>query len=167
MLECPEISVGQSLRDGTGAYHSYSALRRREVQLTLAAIRKAHQKERQKELLKHLVSYWPVAVGIVLACFAPLLRDLVAPIEPWGMRLVFPFAVLAGRPELYMGNEMARILPQIMLFLQFPIEGLLARYFLSKRVTLSAVGGQVFFVHFLCAVQLWLVSGTLDQIASR
>jgi hypothetical protein len=101
---------------------------------------------------------WPVAVGLVLAFFAPQLRDMLGPYDPWGMRIVFPFVLLAGRPELGISEEMARNLPQLILFAQVPLEGLLTMYNLSKRLSLGKAITQLCFLHFLGLFVLWLLA---------
>ena len=101
---------------------------------------------------------WPVAVGLVLAFFAPQLRDMLGPYDPWGMRIVFPFVVLAGRPELGISEELARTLPQLILFIQFPLEGLLTMFNLIKRLSLGKAIAQLFFLHFLGFFVLWLLA---------
>jgi len=139
--------------------------------LELAAIHdqiRAQQRlEKRKQFLLNLARLWPVAVGAGLACCAPQLRDLVSPYEPWGMWILFPFVAIAKRPEMQFGGEISRMMPQIMLYAQFPLEGLLARIFLRKRVTLPGVARLIFFVHFLAAAELCLVSGVLWQITFR
>ena len=105
------------------------------------------------------VSWWPVAVGVTLACLAPWLRAQLAAYEPWGMRAVFPFVLFAGRRELGLSDELTRTLPQLMLYLQFPLEGLLTKLTLSRRVPLSKALGQLVFLHGVCVLILWLVSG--------
>ena len=101
---------------------------------------------------------WPVAVGLVLAFFAPHLRDMLAAFNPWGMMAVFPFVLLAGRPELGISEELARSLPQLILFIQFPLEGLLTMYNLGKRLSLGKAITQLFFLHFLGFFVLWLLA---------
>ncbi len=114
-------------------------------------------RKRRGKLAQSLMNSWPIAVGMVLALCAPMLSDVLTVIKPWGMWLVFPFVVLSGRPELHMGADFQQMAPQVMLFLQFPLEGLMAKKFLRGRVTLQGVAGQVLLYHFLGAVQLWLV----------
>lgn len=114
-------------------------------------------KHRRSKLMQSLADSWPIAVGMVLALCAPMMSEVLAVVKPWGMWLVFPFVELSGRPELHMGAEFQTMAPQVMLFLQFPLEGLMAKKFLRGRVTLRGVAGQVMFYHFLGAVQLWLV----------
>jgi hypothetical protein len=66
-----------------------------------------------------------------------------------------------------MGDTMAALLPTVMLYAQFPLEGFLAKILLKGNVTLTGVMGQVLFIHALCIVELWLVSGAIWQVLAR
>ena len=50
-----------------------------------------------------------------------------------------------------------------MLYAQFPLEGLFVRMILKRRVTVPGVCGQVSGFHILALLQLWLLSGALQQ----
>jgi hypothetical protein len=80
--------------------------------------------------------------------------------DPWGMRFLFPYVLLPGQPELGLGDELTRTLPRLMLYLQFPIEGLLTKINLSRGVRLSGALSQLVFLHAIGALVLFLVSGT-------
>jgi hypothetical protein len=75
------------------------------------------------------------------------------------MRAVFPFVLVAGRQEIGMSEELTRTLPQLMLFLQFPLEGLLTKITLSRGVKVLGATGQLIFLHAVAALVLWLISG--------
>jgi hypothetical protein len=105
-----------------------------------------------------IVSWWPVAAGVLLGCLAPQLSSMLAPYEPWGPRIVFPFVQLAGLHEIGMSAELTRTLPQLLLYLQFPLEGLLTKSNLSRGVKLSSALGQLVFLHAVCIFVLWLVA---------
>lgn len=105
-----------------------------------------------------LQTCWPVVFGVVLAIVAPRLRDMLADYEPWGMRLVFPFVLLSGRRELGLGDELSKNLPQLMLYLQFPLEGLLTMWSLGRRLAFSTCLAQLAFLHAIAAFVLWLLS---------
>jgi hypothetical protein len=119
--------------------------------------------EERRAKMKHgrfvqsLVNSWPIGIGILMALCAPFMADILESFKPWGMWLIFPFVELMGRPELHMGQEFQQSAPQIMLFLQFPLEGFLAKKFLRGQVTVRGVAGQVLFFHFLGVAQLWFV----------
>jgi hypothetical protein len=105
------------------------------------------------------LSWWPVAAGVVLGVLAGPLRSLLTPYEPWGMRLVFPLVLVSGLRETGFSDEFTRTMPQLMLILQFPLEGLLARVMLRRGVRVFSAVGQLVFLHALCALVLWLVAG--------
>ena len=104
-------------------------------------------------------SWWPVAAGVLLGCLAPSLRDFLAPYEPWGMRFVFPSVELSGLHETGFSDELTRMVPQVMLFAQFPLEGLLTKFTLGRGMKLSGALGQLVFLHAVCVLVLWLVGG--------
>jgi hypothetical protein len=45
-----------------------------------------------------------------------------------------------------------------MLYLQFPLEGLLTKNSLSRGYKISSALGQLVFLHAVCVIVLWLVS---------
>ncbi len=148
----------------SAALEAIDALYTLEMKANLAALRDQRRRTRLHQTVSNWTEYWPVAVGIVISLFAPQLRDMVSVFRPWGMWIVFPFVSLAGRPEVYMGDGMAALLPLVMLYAQFPLEGLLARVALKGNVTLTGVFGQVLFFHTLCIIELWLVNGAFWQV---
>ena len=66
---------------------------------------------------------------------------------------------LRAAPELGIG-EMARTLPQLILYLQFPFDGLITSLNLKRGTRLSTALVQVFFLHGVGAFVLWLLSQT-------
>lgn len=151
----------------SAALEAIDALYKQEMKANILALRERRRSLRQQKSLMHLVEYWPVAVGVFFSLFAPLLQEIVAPFKPWGMWIVFPFVSIAGRPEVFMGDKMAVLVPMVMLYAQFPLEGLLAKIALKGNVTPLAVAGQVLFLHLLCIVELWLVNGSVWHALGR
>jgi hypothetical protein len=124
------------------------------------AVRVGEERNKKPKLSSHgWLSWWPVAAGIVLGLLGPQLRDLLAPYAPWSMRLVFPFVLLASHREIGLSDELALMLPQAMLFAQFPLEGLAVKFMLGRGVEVSAAIGQMVSVHMVCTLVLWLVAG--------
>jgi hypothetical protein len=111
-------------------------------------------------------SRWaPVAVGIALGSLAPAIYALAALWDPWGLRIVFPFVRLVGLREFGISHELARTLPQLMLYLQFPLEGLLVASNLRRGMKLGAAMGPIPGLHFVGALVLWIVAlGTMPPI---
>lgn len=125
------------------------------------------RRERNRKRLQSLIDSWPIYVGIALSLAAPMLKDVLEVLKPWGMWLVFPFVELMARPELHLGDQFQQYAPQVMLFLQFPLYGLFAKKVLKGKVTVSGVAIQVFLYHFLGVVQIWLVCRALGVAPVR
>jgi hypothetical protein len=125
------------------------------------------REQRRRESMRNGLRLWPLAVGLLLAAFAPALCAFLSRSHPWGMWVVFPFTLLARRPELEWNTQIARILPAAILYAQFPLEGLAALLVLRRHVTVSGVTGQIFYFHFLALVQLIMVSGMLTPFLVR
>jgi hypothetical protein len=111
-------------------------------------------------------SRWaPLAVGIALGSLAPAIYALTALWDPWGLRIVFPFVQLVGLREFGISHELARTLPQLMLYLQFPLEGLLVASNLRRGMKLSAALGPIPGLHFAAGLVLWIVAlGSMPPI---
>jgi hypothetical protein len=100
---------------------------------------------------------WPFVLGLVLALFSPKLRDLLSDVNPWAARLVFPFVLLVERPEFGLQWDFGGHLPQVVLFLQFPVEGLLTMLSLRLHGRLSFAFAPLIFIHLAGAFVLFLL----------
>ena len=170
MLRRSEIKSGPNAGvrgNRSVALEAIDALYKQEMKANIAALRERRRSQRKQKSLMRLAEYWPVAVGVVISLFAPQMQEIVAPFKPWGMWIVFPFVSIAGRPEIFMGDRLAVLVPAVMLYAQFPLEGLLARFALKGNVTVPSVLGQVLFLHALCIIELWLVNGSVWQLLGR
>ena len=145
-------------------YFAAIEMERQEVSLLVAAFHQRLRFERQMRSLRSLASLWPVAVGVLLGVYAPLLRDLAANSAPWAVNLLFPFSALVDERSLHLSRDTANALAQFLLFAQFPLEGLLVRIMLKRRVDVVHVFSQVTFMHVFAVLYLVLVSGSLSQI---
>jgi hypothetical protein len=105
-----------------------------------------------------ILGWLPVLIGVALGIAAPVLTSLLQPLAPWGTRAVFPFVQLTGLHEFGFSDELTRNLPQMLLYLQFPLEGLLTRSSLKRGLTLTSALSQILFLHAVGALVLWLVS---------
>jgi hypothetical protein len=140
---------------------------RLERAASLAKAREMDLRRRRAAALKQLATFWPFAVGLGLAFIAPQLHTIVATWQPWGMWVAFPFVVLTSRPELHLSNQAAIQLQHILIYAQFPLEGLIARWAMRSCVSVPRVAGHLCFLHFLGAVDLFLLSGVLNQLSMR
>lgn len=109
-----------------------------------------------------LALWWPTLVGMALGFVAPRLWQYIQ--SAWsqlGPLCVFPYLFLCGRPELGIGQKLAANLSQLMLYLQFPLEGMIATWVVSKGSRQTKALGQVALVHGLGIFVLWLLSKQL------
>ena len=149
------------------AFEAIDAVYAEQQRANIAALRERERRKQHGHPLKELVKYWPVAAGIVLSIFAPRLMELVAPYQPWGKWIVFPFVAILERPEVRLDGAAAGLLPSLMLYVQFPLEGRLAMIALKGKVTIGGVVGQVLIYHFLGVAELFLVNNALGHFSGR
>lgn len=143
-------------------------IERQELSHLLAAFHRRLRVERRIRSLWSLVSLWPVVVGVLLGVYAPTLRDLAANSSaPWVVTLLFPFSVLVGERGLHFSWDTAHALAQIVLYVQFPLEGLMACIVLKHRVSLFKVSGRVAFLHAFAVLYLVLATGSLNQFLTN
>ena len=114
--------------------------------------------ERDDSSPRFLEICWPILAGILLAILSPRLQEMLSSQEPWVTWLVFPLVVLAGRSEIGLSAELTRTLPQLMLILQFPLEGIIMVISLSRRTGYAVAIAQLVFLHLVCAFVFWLLS---------
>lgn len=125
----------------------------------------AAAKEKQPALATNWINWAPLAAGIVLGFLSPQLHSLASLWDPWGLRIVFPFVQVLGLREIGIGDELNRSLPQLMLYLQFPLEGLLVAMNLRQGRSLAMAIGPLPGLHFVCGLVLWIVAlGSLKPI---
>jgi|HubBroStandDraft_2_1064218.scaffolds.fasta_scaffold301016_2 hypothetical protein len=159
----PSYTSVVSLQSFPAASASYP-VHVREIEEEKAVFRAWQRAEKFKRDLLWLASFWPLAGGIGLGLMAPWLGTVLGRSHPWMLWVFFPFSLLAQQPGLPAGLHLAASLPLLLLYAQFPLEGLVARRALRGRVTVSGVAGQVFFMHFLGSLQLVMVSGVVSQV---
>jgi hypothetical protein len=133
----------------------------------IAAVSQQMRRERQARSRRYWATFWPVALGVLLGAYGPLLHDIAASYAPWAATLLFPFSAAAAQRELHLSLTIAQTLSQVMLYAQFPLDGLLARMVLKHRPTVLSVCGQVAGLHTLAVLYIVLVTGSLSQILSN
>jgi hypothetical protein len=119
--------------------------------------REEDQGERWRARHRFSTAIWPFVIGVVLSIFAPRLREALSDLNPWIVRLVFPFVLLVERPEFGLRWDLGGYLPQIVLFLQFPVEGLWVTLKLRLRGRLTFVFAPLIFLHLVGAFVLYLL----------
>lgn len=106
---------------------------------------------------------WPFVVGLCLGFLAPEMFHVASRLGYMGSKLLFPFTLLAARPEFGFGPSMEKTLSTIALYLQFPLEGAVATLNLRRHTLLRSTLSRVALVHLAAAALLIL----LDRPHSR
>ncbi len=76
-----------------------TVLHRLQVVQRVAAVKKQKRMEQRERLYRYCASFWPVALGVVLGAYAPVLHDLAAGYAPWAATLLFPLSVVVQQRE--------------------------------------------------------------------
>ncbi len=100
---------------------------------------------------------WPFLFGLALAVFAPVVRSLLSDVNHWALWLTFPFTMLVERPEFGLKWELGGYLPQVVMFLQFPLEGMWMTLSLRQRGRLTFALAPLIFLHLMAAFVLFLL----------
>jgi hypothetical protein len=124
---------------------------------TKAAVKTDGKAESKKSRIK-IVTFWPIAVGIFLTGFAPEWHAMATQAGIWAVRLAFPLSLLATHREIGIDSQMATTLPQIALYAQLPIDGLLTTLTLVRGRSLKSALAGIFLMHGVSAFVLWLLT---------
>lgn len=153
-------------REQKHAIAHFEAERKRERDAGLAILDARRKEEERARVRQQIIEMWPLWLGMVVGMFGPAIAFVAQTFGSWCMTLVFPFVALAQRPEIQVG-PITRILPTLMLYLQFPIEGWLAYIVLRHHVKPLSVVWQVALFHFLGLAELWMLTGTAFDFLRR
>jgi hypothetical protein len=134
----------------------------------LAAFYRDQRNERDLEGLLAIASFWPVVAGVVLAAWSPILYSLAAASTlipgSWALMFVFPLSQLPAQPGLQFSWHLAQILPQVLLYAQFPLDALLIRRVLGRRTGLFPVCWRVAGLHLGTVLVILMANGAIGQM---
>jgi hypothetical protein len=106
---------------------------------------------------------WPLAGGLILACVSQYIYNELLWAPHWVMWLVFPFVVLTQRRDLGLDEQLTAILPQVILYIQFPLEGVLAYLSLKRRAHAAVALAPAAFLHLAGWFILAMLSMTIAK----
>lgn len=147
-----------SPRETTDAIAAWEAERRRELEKIKTELLARSRAERRENLLRNMRELWPLWTGLLFGVLGPQIKFLAQSIGPWLMELIYPYVVLAQRPEVQVGY-ISSLLPGILLYAQFPLEGLFAYFVLRHTVRPAGVILEVTLLHCLGLAELWMLTG--------
>jgi hypothetical protein len=144
-------------------FHLAAELERRQVAALMEARSQQRRRERRVHFWKRLATFWPVALGLTIGVYAPLLHDRADGCASWTALFLFPLSALAAQRETLWSPAATQTLCQAMLYAQLPLDGLLAAIFLRQRVTWLNMCVQVALLHVLVLLCLGLSTGSAGQ----
>jgi hypothetical protein len=114
-------------------------------------------KPRRRSLVRDLLDWWPVLLGVVLAYYGAELRTILSSMGDWALRFFMPMVVMAYQANAS-GFAIASLsLPQVALILQFPLEGMMVRRNLRRGVPLSTTVLLMFMLHVVSTLLIWML----------
>ena len=159
---CAELPMGS-----LSPVYVASVLHRLQVVQRVDAVKRQIRREQRERLFRYCASFWPVALGVVLGAYAPVLHDLAAGYAPWAATLLFPLSIVMQQREIHLSLGTAQALSAVMLYVQLPLDGLLARMVLKHRPAVWSVCGQVTCLHALAVLYIGLITGSVSQIMAN
>src|SRR5579883_2956310 len=77
--------------------------------------------------------WWPLLLGVLITPFAVRAAGVMALAGPAALRTLYPYVQLEQSPVLGFSGELASVLSQAMMYLQFPLYGLLFSLLLRRK----------------------------------
>ncbi|HVJ07962.1 MAG TPA: hypothetical protein VM554_06235 [Acidisarcina sp.] len=84
------------------------------------------KRSRKKKNSAGWLAWWPLILGILVTPFAVRAAGILALTGPTALRMLYPFALLPAEHALGLRDSLADTASQAMMYLQFPLYGLLA-----------------------------------------
>jgi len=121
------------------------------------ASRTAPRKRKKKNSPRLLAVWWPLLLGIAVTPFSIHAASIMALAGPGALTTLYPWVVLLKSPALGLNNGLGENLSQLLMYIQFPLYGLLMALILRSKsfwiALISAAG-----VHFAAVLAVLLTA---------
>jgi hypothetical protein len=114
----------------------------------------AARKRKGKKKSGWLTVWWPLLLGIAVTPFAIHAASIMALAGPGALTTLYPWVLLLKNPVLGLGDNLS----QSLMYVQFPLYGLLMAFVLRSKSLWIALGAAAS-VHFLAILAVFLISG--------
>jgi hypothetical protein len=115
---------------------------------TLPKRKPAAKRKSRKKQASGWLAWWPVILGIAVTPFAVKAATLMALTGPDGLRLLYPWMLIPKLHFLSLSDSLGNGISEAMMYLQFPLYGLLAMLIYRSKGTVAAIL-QVALTHLL------------------
>ena len=106
---------------------------------TLPKRKPAAKRKSRKKQISGWLEWWPVILGIAVTPFAVKAATLMALTGPDGLRLLYPWMLIPKLHLLGLSDSLGNSISQAMMYLQFPLYGLLAMLIHRSKGAVQAI----------------------------
>jgi hypothetical protein len=124
---------------------------------TLPKRKPAAKRKSKKKQDSGWLAWWPLILGIAVTPFAVKAATLMALTGPDGLRLLYPWMLVPKLHFLGLSDAVADKISQAMMYLQFPLYGLLGIFIQRSKGALPAIL-QVALLHLLAVGLLFVAA---------
>jgi len=117
------------------------------------------RKPRKKKMSVNWLAWWPVALGIVVTPFTVRAAGILALTGPSALRMLYPFALIPAEHAFGLRESVADAFSQAMMWLQFPLYGLLL-VLLARWKRMGIATAIVAALHLAGVGGLWLLNSS-------
>ena len=119
--------------------------------------RTASPRKKKKKGASPLLVWWPLILGIVVTPFTVHAASIMAIAGPGALMMLYPYVLLLKEPALGLSSELGNDLSQLMMYLQFPLYGLVMAFSLRSKSLWTAIATAVA-MHFAAVLILFLIT---------
>jgi hypothetical protein len=106
---------------------------------TLPKRKPAAKRRSRRKQTSGWLAWWPVILGIAVTPFAVKAATLMALTGPDGLRLLYPWMLIPKLHVLDLSDSLGNGISQAMMYLQFPLYGILAMLMHRSKGPISAI----------------------------
>ena len=117
------------------------------------AQRKPAARRKKKKVAAGWLTWWPLLLGIAVTPLTVRAAGVMALAGPDALRTLYPYVLLLQNHALGLPGELAANLSQWMMYLQFPLYGLLMSLLLRAKGILTAVIA-IAVLHFVAVIMV-------------
>jgi len=124
---------------------------------TLHKRKPAAKRKSRKKQTSGWLAWWPVILGIAVTPFAVKAATLMALTGPDGLRLLYPWMLIPKLHLLGLSDSLGNGISQAMMYLQFPLYGMLAMLVHRSKGAVPAIL-TLALLHFLAVGLLFVAA---------
>jgi hypothetical protein len=117
----------------------------------------APRKRKKKKSSSLLLAWWPLLLGIAVTPLAIHAASIMALEGPSALMTLYPYVLLLKSPALGLANEFGNNVSQLLMYIQFPLYGVLVALMLRSKSLWIALGAAAT-AHFAAVLAVFLMT---------